>query len=196
MQTDYIFNAFDNRPVKIVSGKKYVLNPLTDHQPITKPELLQQIIDEASAMVDFKNADFIVGEEDRGGYICSLLSIPWHKPFTLVKWNPSGLEGELKIEFRNAYTHGSLYLNGVTEGLKKAIIIEDLIDTGGTVVAMVELLRKAGVEILDIFAVAEKTDYDGKARIIRETGLTPKVLLSFGSEGDTSKVTSRYRPTK
>lgn len=190
---DYIKDAFDKRPVQVVSGKKYCINPLTDHVPITEPALLTQIIDEASTIIDYRSADFLIGEEDRGGYICSLFSVPWQKPFTLTKWNPSGFAGELEIDFRNAYTKGSLYLNGITPELKKAIIVEDMIDTGGTIIAMVQLLRSAGIEILDIFAVARKEDYSGSERIAAETGLVPKVLVAFTSGEALSEVTWRYQ---
>lgn len=191
MNKDYIFEAFDNCPIKAVSGKKYCVNTITDHSPVTPPELLKQIMEEAGKIVNYQEADLLIGEEDRGGYICSLLSIPWMKPFTLTKWNPSGFEGELAVDFKNAYTDGKLYLNGISPLHKKAIIIEDIIDTGGTIIAMVELLRKAGVEVIDIFAVAEKVDYGGKERIFKETGILPKTLVSFASGDSVSKVLSR-----
>lgn len=192
MNFDYITDAFDKKPIKIVSGKKYCVNSLTDHIPITSPELLKQIIEEASILVNFKEADFIVGEEDRGGYVCALLSIPWNKPFTLTKWNPSGFEGELHVDFKNAYMGGKLYLNGISKDFKKAIIVEDIIDTGGTIVAMVHLLKNAGVEVIDIIAVAEKADYGGKERIEKETGITPKVLVRFSSNEELSNVEKRF----
>ncbi len=193
---DYIKDAFDQRPIKKVSGKRYCVNPLTDHLPLTEPALLSQIIAEASEIVPFHEADFLVGEEDRGGYICSLLSIPWQKPFTLTKWNPADLPGELQIEFRNAYTEGSLYLNGLTGKHQKAIIVEDMIDTGGTVISLIKLLRSAGVEVLDVFAVAEKQDYGGKERIRHETGMEPKTLVSFTSGEELSAVVWRYTSSR
>ena len=73
--TDHIHDAFHNRQIQVVSGKKYCVNPLTDHVPITRPELLSQIIDEASHLINHADADFLIGEEDRGGYICSLFSV-------------------------------------------------------------------------------------------------------------------------
>ncbi|MEI6316579.1 MAG: phosphoribosyltransferase family protein [bacterium] len=192
MKIDYIKEAFNDQPVVMVSGKKYCINPLTDHVPITKPELLQQVVNEISIIVDFESADFLVGEEDRGGYICALTAFAVGKPFTLTKWNPSGFEGEVCIDFRNSYTHGNLYLNGIKElAGKKAIIVEDLIDTGGTIVSMVNLLRANNIEVVDIVAVAEKTDYSGAERIKKETGITPKFLVSFSSKKELSKVIKR-----
>lgn len=188
---DHILKAFDRQPIKIVSGKKYCVNTITDHSPVTQPELLEQIISEAKQVINYQDTDLLVGEEDRGGYICSLLSIPLRKPFTLTKWNPSGFEGEIEVDFKNAYTDGKLYLNGINPSHKKAIIVEDIIDTGGTIVAMINLLRKAGIEIVDVFAIADKVDYGGKDRIYKETGIIPKTLVSFESGESFSKVLSR-----
>jgi adenine phosphoribosyltransferase len=190
---DYIYETFNEKPIKLVSGKKYCINSLTDHAPITKPELLRQIAEEASRIVNFDDIDFIVGEEDRGGYLCAILSIQFNKPFTLTKWNPAGFEGEIHVDFKNAYTDGKLYLNGLSTNLKRTIIVDDIIDTGGTIIAMVKLLRSAGIEVVDIFSVAEKSDYKGKERIAKETGIMPKVLVSFLSNGNESKVTSRIK---
>lgn len=188
---DHILQAFDHQPIKMVSGKKYCVNTITDHSPVTQPELLEQIIDEAKQIINYSEADILIGEEDRGGYICSLLSIPLQKPFTLTKWNPSGFEGEIEIDFKNAYADGKLYLNGINSAHKKAVIIEDIIDTGGTIIAMINLLRKAGVDVVDVFAIADKVDYGGKDRVFQETGVMPKTLISFESGESFSKALSR-----
>ena len=190
---DYIFDVFNNSPVILISDKKYCINSLTDHVSITQPDFLKQIQKEMSKKIDFTHVDVLVGEEDRGGYICALMSVHQGKPFTLTKWNPTNMKGETLIEFKNLYTHGNLYLNGISEMKnKKVVIIEDIIDTGGTVIAMVDLLRKNSVEVADIVAVAEKADYGGVSRIERETGIRPKVLVSFISEEKSTKVINRF----
>ena len=189
---DYINEAFKGKPVASVSGKRYCINSLTDHLPITKPELLRQIIQEMSERVSTDDIDFLVGEEDRGGYLCALMSVAWNKPFTLTKWNPSELQGEVSIGFRNAYTHGNLYLNGIKDMKgKKVVIVEDIIDTGGTLISMINLLRSNGVEVSGVIAVAEKTDYKGKERVERETGIIPKTLVSFETTDNVSRVVTR-----
>ena len=193
MNKDYIHETFNNQKIVIVSNKRYCINSLTDHTPITKPELLNQITKEMASVANFSEADFLVGEEDRGGYVCALMAYTQNKPFTLTKWNPSGLEGEIAVTFKNAYTNGTLFLNGVKKFKgKKAIIVEDLIDTGGTVIAMIELLRSNGIEVVDIVAVAEKSDYGGLERIEKETGIRPKVLVQFSSGKIKSKVIKRF----
>lgn len=75
---------------------------------------------------------------------------------------------------------------------KKVIIVEDIIDTGGTIIAMTNLLRAHGVEVISIIAVAEKVDYKGLERIEQQTGIKPNVLVSFLSNETKSNVISRH----
>lgn len=193
MNHDHIYQAFHNQDVVLVSGKRYCVNPLLDHIPATEPALLHQVCNEMSQAVDFSKADILIGEEDRGGYLCALMSYQEQKPFTLAKWNPVGLEGEVSIGFRNAYTHGTLFLNGIKEFKgKDAILVEDLVDTGGTIVAMIKLCQAHDINIIDVVVVAEKTNYGGLQRIEDETGIKPKALVSFFSDEKKSKVVKRF----
>jgi adenine/guanine phosphoribosyltransferase-like PRPP-binding protein len=192
MKRDLIYEAFDGKVSVMVAGRRYCVNPLFDHVPATDPELVSQVCYEISEKVDFTKVDILIGEEDRGGYICALMAYIEKKPFTLTKWNPVDLQGEVSVDFRNAYTKGKLYLNGVGEYRgKKAILVEDMIDTGGTIIAMVELCRSQGLEIIDIIVVAAKTNYGGLERIVRETGITPRFLVQFYSGPEKSKVVKR-----
>lgn len=197
MDKDYIYEAFHNQEVVMVSDKRYCVNPLLDHIPATEPELLHQVCTEMSETIDFSKADILIGEEDRGGYLCALMSHIEQKPFTLAKWNPVGLEGEVSIGFRNAYTNGTLFLNGIKEFKgKNAILVEDLIDTGGTISAMIKLCKDNDINIIDVVAVAEKTNYEGLKRIENETGIKPKVLVQFYSDEKKSKVLKRFIPSE
>jgi len=184
----YIIDAFDNRPLIPLQDRKYLVNPLTDQEPAATYELINDVVEELSTLSDFTHATKIVGEEDRGGFIAALMAYVHKLPFGMVKWSPNGLEGQLAADFRNAYVGGKMFLNGVVKG-DKVIIVEDMIDSGGTIIAMIGLLRYAGVEILDIIAIAEKEEYEGIARIQQETGYAVKKLIRFSSSGETSKVT-------
>lgn len=187
MEQTLIQQAFHGQPVQLIDGKRYCFNTLTDHTPITQPELLHQIVAGIKRQVDFTKADCIIGEEDRGGYLAAIMSYATGKPFTLTKWNPIGLSGEVGIDFRNTYTTGKLYLNGISQlHNKEAVIVEDIIDSGGTVIAMVKLLRKYGINVKEIVAVAEKTDYGGVDKIYQATGILPKTLVRFATNNNNS----------
>lgn len=181
--------AFDNQPLRRINGRDYILNPLLDHYPETPYVLMEDVVSELSRMTDLSKIDKIVGEEDRGGYIAALMAFSHKKSLAMVKWNPTGIDGHIGVDFRNAYTSGKMYLNGVKPG-DKVLIVEDLIDSGGTIIAMIELLQSAGVEIYDIIAVVDKIDYGGRERILRETGFDVKCILGVTCEGGSSRVVS------
>jgi adenine/guanine phosphoribosyltransferase-like PRPP-binding protein len=183
-----VIDAFNNRPLVHVKDRNFLINPLTDHMPTTSFELVDDTIKSLAQLTDYSKASKLIGEEDRGGFLVALMAYHLHLPFGMVKWNPNGFEGQISVEFRNAYTGGTMFLNGCEKG-DKVILVEDMVDSGGSIVAMIELCKKAGVEIVDIVVIAEKEEYKGIERIKRETGRDVKLLLKFSSKGKTSKVT-------
>jgi phosphoribosylanthranilate isomerase len=64
---DIVRDAFDNKPLLWVQGKKFLVNPLTDQIPATSPDLLRAAAKEILRAARWRSADTIVGEEDRGG---------------------------------------------------------------------------------------------------------------------------------
>ena len=183
-----VIDAFDNRPLVFVKDRNFLINPLTDHMPTTSFELLDDTINSLSQLTDFSKANKLIGEEDRGGFLVALMAYHLKMSFGMVKWNPTGFDGQISVDFRNAYTGGTMYLNGCEKG-DKVILVEDMVDSGGSIIAMIQLFEKAGVELIDIVVIAEKEDYNGVERIKKETGRDVKLLLKFSSAGKTSKVT-------
>ncbi len=182
-----LIKCFDNRPIVKLRRTNYIVNPLLDHHPETRYELVKDAVQELSKMTSFSKADKIVAEEDRGGYVAAILAYKLKKSLAMVKWNPIDLEGQFVINFRNSYTHGKMYLYGVKPG-DKVILVEDLIDSGGTIISMIKLLRKAKVEILDVICLAEKQEANGSKRIEKETGIKIKSILKFTAKNKKSKV--------
>lgn len=191
-----IINMFDQQPIIQQNFGKYLLLSLTDHIPATDPRDLK---DATSCLLNLIgsetlfNCDKIIWEEDRGGFLSALVSYEANKPFSIAKWNPSGLEWDLKMDFRNAYTEGSLYLNGLTKG-DRIVIVEDLIDTGGTIISLIKLLRAAEVEILDVVCLAAKDDHNGIKKIYQATGIQVKHAVKFSLEKGPKSVVTRSKP--
>lgn len=183
----HIIDCFKNGKLIKVKDRNFLIYSLADHEPATSFELVNDTVEELSKLADFSEADIILGEEDRGGFLAALMAYKHKKPFTLVKWNPSGYEGQHTVEFRNAYTEGKMYLSGVAAG-QKVIIVEDMVDSGGTLIALIELCRKAGLEIIGVMAVAEKAEFKGIERIETETGVKVKHLVTFSSSGEKPEV--------
>lgn len=64
---------------------------------------------------------------------------------------------------------------------QKVAIVDDLLATGGTACATVELLRQAGADVADAFFVIDLPDLGGAERL-HEEGITVAALMQF--EGD------------
>ncbi len=166
---------------------KFLLNSLTEQIPATSVELLQAATDWIVAEGEFGQATKLIGEEDKGAILVASTSLATRLPFGLARWYPAGLEGQVSVDFEMEYASGQLYLNGVEEN-DKVIIVDDMISTGGTLLALIKAVQLAKGEIIDIVCVAEKIEYFGVHQIEMETGYQPKTLLKVSIAGERSKV--------
>ena len=184
---NHVIQALDDQPLVQFGKYKFVINPLTEQIPATTAELLQSATNWLLAEGNFKQATKIVGEEDKGGILVASTSLATGLPFGMARWYPSGLEGQVAIVFDMEYTRGNLYLNGVNEE-DRVIIVDDMISTGGTMLALVEAIQSAGATIVDIICVAEKVDYGGVEKVAEKTGYRVKSLLKISTTGEKSEV--------
>ena len=188
MQNKHIvIKAFDNQPLIQFKEYKFLINSLTEQIPATPAELLQAATDWIVAEGDFNQATKIAGEEDKGAILVASTSLATGLPFGMARWYPTGLEGEVSVDFEMEYASGQLFLNGIEEN-DKVIIVDDMISTGGTMLALIQAVQLAKGKIVDIICVAEKVEYDGVKRIAKETGYQVKTLVKISVAGESSKV--------
>lgn len=184
---DLVIKAFDNQPLIKFGKYNFLINPLTEQIPATSAELLQATTNWIVAEGDFNRATKIGGEEDKGAILVAATSLATGLPFGLARWYPAGLEGQVSVDFEMEYASGQLFLNGIEEN-DKVILVDDMISTGGTMLALIEAVQLAKGKIVDIICVAEKLEYGGVERIAEETGYRIKTLLKVSVSGDRSKV--------
>jgi len=182
-----VLAAFDNKPITPYGNYNFVVNPLTEQIPATTAELLRAATAWLVEVGDFHMATKIAGEEDKGAILVASTSLETGLPFGMARWYPSGLEGQVGIDFEMEYASGQLFLNGVETG-DQVIIVDDMISSGGTMLAMIEAVLQAGASIVDIVCVAAKVDYQGLERVQNETGYPVKTLVQISVAGDRSKV--------
>jgi len=80
-----------------------------------------------------------------------------------------------------------MYLNWAKSG-DKVIIIEDMIDSWWTIIAMINLLKKHHIDIVDIFSVSVKEWLWWLERIKKETWYDVRRLCKFVIQDDVSKI--------
>lgn len=184
---NWLNEIFDNKTIIDLKDHRYVINPLTDHEPYTSHKMLKTAVETYKVIWNFNGVTKIIWEEDRGWFLSALLSYETWIPFWLVKWNPVNYVWQFEVDFRNAYTHWKMYLNWASEW-DKVIIVEDLIDTGWTIIWLVELLKKANIEVIDIIALAAKDENKWIDLIFEKTWILPKVWCIFTLIWEKSKI--------
>lgn len=188
-EIDILRDAFHDRPLVEVNGKQFLINSLTEQVPATPARLLHVAAQRVCEAADLSPGLKLVGEEDKGGVLLAAVSLLCGLPFGIARWYPSGLEGQVKVGFDCEYISGELYLNGVEPG-DRVVIVDDLISTGGTLIGLIEAVRRAGAHVEQIICVAEKLDYAGVERVRNVTGLEVKTLVRVRVSGATSSVVS------
>jgi adenine/guanine phosphoribosyltransferase-like PRPP-binding protein len=177
---------FDGRPTHKVAGKggrtfEFFPTSITDNIPPLRPEVSRAIcLLSRFHLSHVKTATLGVGEEDRGAMIISDLLLSYNLPRTLARWTPTGAPGEVEVPFANEYIaegQARIFLNGVRPG-DRVLIVDDLISTGGTLIALAQAVRSAGAIIEEIFTIGEKVENGGRKLLRDATGIEVKTMLS------------------
>jgi adenine phosphoribosyltransferase len=131
-----------------------------------EPEAFGYVIDRMAEHYEGQGVDVILGIEARGFLIGAPLAYKLGKPFVPVR-----KEGRLPYETRSvkyALEYGQnvveVHTDAISEG-QRAIILDDLLATGGTMAAGAELVESMGGEVAGLAAVIELIDLDGRERL-------------------------------
>ncbi|HOE67600.1 MAG TPA: adenine phosphoribosyltransferase [Candidatus Hydrogenedentes bacterium] len=130
------------------------------------PEAFRWIIDHWKARYAAMKIDAIVGAESRGFIFGGALAYAMDIPFVPIR-KKGKLPGEC-IEASYDLEYGSATLELHTDALKKGdrvLLIDDLLATGGTVAAMVELVRRVGAEPVEAAFVVELHPLGGRQKL-------------------------------
>jgi len=159
----------------------YVIHPITDGVPAIGPELLKEVRDRMLDVGNFE-CDRIITAEAMGIPIASAISLKTGIPFAIIRKRSYGLPGEKEVKQHTGYSSSRLYINGVEKGMKLTLV-DDVLSTGGTLIATVKALREMGAEIVDIIIAVEKSGPERFAEIEREIGMKVKVLARISVDG-------------
>lgn len=119
-----------------------------DVSPMLKnPKALGFIADQFLSQFPIEKVDYFVGIESRGFILASLLAAKANKgfiPFRKAgKLPPPVLSQSYSLEYGKATLEAQ-------EGTGNVIILDDVLATGGTLIASIELAKKAGYTVLDV----------------------------------------------
>ena len=162
-----------NAPIIKKGEYNYFVHPITDGIPLVDPSILEEAADGISKFGNME-VDKIVCVEAMGIHIATALSIKTRIPFVVVRKRLYGLKGEVSVHQTTGYSQGELYINGLNKD-DRIILVDDVVSTGGTMIAVLKALERMEVKVVDVMAVIEKGS--GKDIVKRETGFTVKSLV-------------------
>ncbi len=173
-QFSYLTEVYRNAQTVWNNGKFTTVNELCDQVPALRPEVVREAVDWFISEGIF-SGNKIVTEEDKGAILAGLVMARTGKPLAVARWYPYKLpdSATIKVHMKSEYREGDLYLNGILPG-DRITIIEDTISSGGTIISLVEAVRRSGAEVTEILALVEKMDFGGVASVMAQTGIRVK----------------------
>lgn len=128
------------------------------------PKGLTYAVDAMAKEVEGIDFDLVIGPESRGFIFGVPLAYKLEKGFVPVR-KPGKLPYQTITQSYDL-EYGSntieMHIDSITPG-QKVVIIDDLLATGGTTQAMVELIEKLGGEVVKIVYLIELEDLNGRA---------------------------------
>ena len=123
-------------------------------------------IDELLKLLEGVDFDVIVGAESRGFIFGAPLAYELHKPLILVrkkgKLPCETVSREYALEYGTATIE--MHKDAIKKG-QKAVIVDDLIATGGTLEAAAKLVEELGGSVVKIICLMELAGLNGRDKL-------------------------------
>jgi len=150
---------------------------------ISDPEGLQLVVEGLQERYVSNNAfDIIVGIEARGFIVGSALAYSLRKGFVMIR-KPGKLPGKvIAQEYQLEYgsdkmeIHADAFIPGT-----KVLIVDDLLATGGTVMAAIALVEKLGGVVVESAFIVDLPDIGGSKKL-QNNGYSTFSLTEFEGE--------------
>lgn len=123
-------------------------------------------IDTMQDLVKDLDVDVIAGPESRGFIFGTPIAYNMHKPFVLIR-----KKGKLPCETVSidyALEYGTATIEMHKDSIKpgqRVLIVDDLIATGGTTKAMIDLVESLGGKVVGIVVLMELAGLEGRKKI-------------------------------
>ncbi|MFC1886536.1 adenine phosphoribosyltransferase [Thermodesulfobacteriota bacterium] len=147
---------------------------------LLNPDAFKEACDRLYAQYKDKNIDKVVSIDARGFIFGAVLAYKLGLGVALVrkkgKLPPETIEKEYSLEYGSNVLEISKH--ALSKG-EKVVIVDDLLATGGTVAASIELVEMLGGEVVECFFVVELPDLHGREKL---KGYNITALTSFEGE--------------
>ena len=129
---------------------------------------LKECINQMAERFKDVNVDLVVGPESRGFIFATPLAYLLGTGFVPVR-KPGKLPAEtIKLEYKLEYGTDSLEIHkdSIKPG-QKVLIIDDLLATGGTMIAAAKLVEQLGGEVVGLGFLIELEDLKGRDKLLK-----------------------------
>jgi len=140
-------------PVVERDGYRYLVHPVSNGIPTLDPRLMREVVNGLLRLVDFEDADVIVTPVTMGVHVATALSLTTDVPLVVIRSREYGFDDEVPFE----HPDGRYYLNDVTAG-DRVVVVDDLVNTGQSIAAVVEALDDVGAALLDVACVLRRVE--------------------------------------
>jgi adenine phosphoribosyltransferase len=151
-----------------------------DITPIFKdPKALRMVSDAFIQRYMDSDLTHIACIDARGFLIASIMAYQMQKPLVLVR-KKGKLPGEtVHQEYKLEYGTSAIEMQVDSVGPgDRVLVFDDLIATGGTILAACTLIKKLGAEVIESAALVDLPDLNGSLRI-QEAGIPVYTMLAY-----------------
>ncbi len=129
-------------------------------------EGLHLAIETMQDLVKDLEVDVVAGPESRGFIFGTPIAYNMHKPFVLIRKKGKLPCETVSIDYALEYGTATIEMHkdSVKPG-QKVLIVDDLIATGGTTKAMIDLVEALGGEVVGIVVLMELAGLEGRKKI-------------------------------
>ena len=140
------------------------------------PEAFRVMVESFSLDATRLGVNLLAAVDARGFILGGALAYQLHKPVMLVGKLPFGTVGtDYALEYGKAAIE--IHTDACKPG-DRVLIVDDLIATGGTVLAAAKLIRSLGAEVVGVAAVIDLPELGGSAKLSAE-GIAVHALCRF-----------------
>ena len=127
---------------------------------------LHLAIETMQDLVKDLDVDVIAGPESRGFIFGTPIAYNMHKPFVLIRKKGKLPCETVSIDYELEYGTATIEMHkdSINPG-QRVLIVDDLIATGGTTKAMVDLVESLGGEVAGIVVLMELAGLEGRKKI-------------------------------
>ncbi len=135
----------------------YIIHPLMDGVPRVDPSLLIEFAEWAAKQAAVEHANVLVAPEAMGVPLAAAIAMKTGIPYLVIRKRRYDLEGETIAYCETGYSQSCLYINGLRDG-DRAVIIDDVISTGGTLDALLGTMLGMEITVTGVVAFVDKGD--------------------------------------